>query len=762
MADFFEDSASGNATYEAAVIRPEAVYDPSVDKTFVVYQGRNLDPYACVYDEQKGSWDEQAYLVGSNSALGDTDPHGGPAMCIDKDGYLHVFYGAHLGAIRTAHSKTPHSVSEWVGDGSVGPDGGSTLWATYSQLEVCDDGTIRLYYRDDSAAAAGDWCVLESKSVTKGKIVWSDKASKIIDGSKRTSGDVANSGSYWYASVWPGAAGATHVAFVLRDETIAGSVTDQFVRRNLYYVQRQADGTLTNVQGEPVSAPVSRAAADASCAVSVDATGVYTNEPVVRADSSGRPGILSLTGSHEPTSTYEWRFSHWTGSEWATSTITSTDNFFDAGTFEYLSDGSIDAYLVTGGEADDQATAAEARMATRGGNIEHWHSEDGGVHWENPETLISSPDASARYNDPQIVSGHTDDSNAKVMFCEWNNDFSNYISKVYLWGDSKLCQRKFTPEVTRLEGSNRIETAVQISKTAFPGGSDGVILANAWNFPDVLCGVPFAQASRSPILLVNQGALDADVISEIIRLKGSKASSKFTVIILGGTSSIASEVQVSVTKLTGRKVQRLGGKDRYETSAQIATALRGLRGTPDRVFVASGEQFADALSVSAYAARKGSPILLTPKYSLSDQTLQAIGQSGTRSAVIVGGVNAVDGQVFDTIQNAGWSCYRWEGADRYATAAVVADKALADGMSMERFVLASGDSFADAVCGGVLAARVNGIVALTRPETMTADTSSLIAAHGSKVLNAYVLGGPNALSIQTKRDLAQLLYDLDR
>lgn len=760
MADFFDGGASGNATYEAMAISPEAVHDPATGQTFLVYQGHGLDPYISVYDEGRDRW-AGPYQVGSNRLSGREDAHGGPALALDRDGYLHVLYGSHGGTISIAHSAYPHAAAKWVDDGVVRHANGSPIYGTYAQLDTTADGRIRLVYRDASTAGSGDWCMLESTETSGGAITWAVSPRRLLDGANAASGG-PDAGVQWYASVSAGSQGRTHVAFVLRDETSSGSVTDQFVRRNLYYMQQQADGTCTDVQGRPVSTPVTRAAADASCVVSVDVPGQYTNEPVVREDPDGRPGILFLTGSHEPNCTYEWRFARWTGSAWAISTIAKTDDFFDAGTFEYASDGSIDAYLVTGGAADDQATAAEARMAARGGDIEHWRSEDGGTGWHLEGTLMRSPDASARYNDPQIVAGHTAGSDAQVLFCEWNNDVSQYISKVFLWGSEGLRQREFTPAIHRLAGDDRIQTAVQVSQAAFPGGSDGVILADAWSYPDVLCGVPLAQAQRTPILLVNPGHLDTAVAAEIERLRGSRSGAEFPVTVLGGTASVSARTAEQACTLAGGSMTRLGGADRYETSGCIAVRLRELRGAPRRVFIASGAGFADALSVSAYAARRGDPILLTPPEALSAAAESSVASAETSSVIIVGGENAISSKVETEAASLGRSCERWAGVDRYATSAVVAEHALADGMSMERFVLASGESFADAVSGGVLAARVNGVVALTASATLTPDTASLVAAHGTRVLDAYVLGGSVAVAPQVENDLALLLYDLDR
>jgi len=44
----------------------------------------------------------------------------------------------------------------------------------------------------------------------------------------------------------------------------------------------------------------------------------------------------------------------------------------------------------------------------------------------------------------------------------------------------------------RIAGADRIGTAIEISKAAFPQGSDTVIIATGYNFPDALAGAPLA------------------------------------------------------------------------------------------------------------------------------------------------------------------------------------------------------------------------------------------------------------------------------
>ncbi|WP_460708801.1 cell wall-binding repeat-containing protein, partial [Myceligenerans halotolerans] len=94
--------------------------------------------------------------------------------------------------------------------------------------------------------------------------------------------------------------------------------------------------------------------------------------------------------------------------------------------------------------------------------------------------------------------------------------------------------------VTRLAGSNRYETSVAISQSAFPDGSDKVYLANGGNFPDALSGGPVATMHDAPVLLTRTGKLPPAVQDELKRLEPSQ------IVILGGTGVISAGLKAEL------------------------------------------------------------------------------------------------------------------------------------------------------------------------------------------------------------------------
>ena len=89
---------------------------------------------------------------------------------------------------------------------------------------------------------------------------------------------------------------------------------------------------------------------------------------------------------------------------------------------------------------------------------------------------------------------------------------------------------------------------------------------------------------------------------------------------------------------TGITVSRLAGADRYGTAVAIAKQYNpGV----DRVYVATGSVFADALGAAPAAARFDSPMLLTASSSLPTSVRNEIVRLAPGRIIVVGGIGAV-------------------------------------------------------------------------------------------------------------------------
>lgn len=290
----------------------------------------------------------------------------------------------------------------------------------------------------------------------------------------------------------------------------------------------------------------------------------------------------------------------------------------------------------------------------------------------------------------------------------------------------------------RVWGLDRYLTSAEASRRAFTT-ADTVVVATGSNWPDALGGSALAGAVGGPLLLTTPGALPTSVRDEIVRLGATKAY------VLGGTGAVSATVENALKVLVGGNVKRLKGDDRYataqaiaqETIAQLGPAYTG------GVLVATGANFPDATAASPLAAALGRPIVLvnraTGAYHLP---------TGATSALILGGVNVVPGVVEDSLELAlgDGNVLRKGGANRYETAALVAQAGVDAGMSWNGVGLATGENFPDALAGGAMLGAWNGVMLLTTPTALRAEAYAKISTNKSKIDTLYVIGGDGAVS----------------
>jgi len=104
--------------------------------------------------------------------------------------------------------------------------------------------------------------------------------------------------------------------------------------------------------------------------------------------------------------------------------------------------------------------------------------------------------------------------------------------------------RYTTGKVSRLAGSDRYDTAIAVSRSAFPQGADTVYLATGSTFPDALSAVPAAGRNAAPILLAPTAqTLPAAVRAELKRLAPDR------VVLLGGAGVVTAAQERAVVAL---------------------------------------------------------------------------------------------------------------------------------------------------------------------------------------------------------------------
>ena len=284
-----------------------------------------------------------------------------------------------------------------------------------------------------------------------------------------------------------------------------------------------------------------------------------------------------------------------------------------------------------------------------------------------------------------------------------------------------------TPKATtRVAGADRINTAVEVSKKYYKS-AETVIIANYEKFADSLSASALSKALKAPILLVKKDQLDSVVAQEIKRL-GAK-----NVVVIGGEQSV-DEAKNSLSKYN---VQTIAGSDRYETSAKIAQEIIKRTGTTQAV-IASGETFADALTVAPLANKNNMPILLVQPNNIPKATQEVLKQ--IKKAIIVGGEKTISNQVANKLPNA----TRIAGANRYETAKKIYEYGFKDRTEVN---IANGTNFADSLVIGSIDCPI------LLAESNEVPESTKQAIKDSKFEKVNVFGGENSIDESVVKEL---------
>ncbi|MGM0837611.1 MAG: cell wall-binding repeat-containing protein [Bacillota bacterium] len=192
-------------------------------------------------------------------------------------------------------------------------------------------------------------------------------------------------------------------------------------------------------------------------------------------------------------------------------------------------------------------------------------------------------------------------------------------------------------EVERLSGKTRFDTAAVIAHEVAPEGSDTVVVVNGMNFPDALSVASYAGTNGLPILLAKQDELPTATSKAIKDLEASNT------LVIGGNAAVSEKV---ASKLPG--ADRIKGSNRYETSVAVAEYFEP--NTELGMFVATGKQFADALSGAALAATLDSGILLVGT-DLDASVENYLVDNNVTNVAVLGGPSAVSDTVFKEIES---------------------------------------------------------------------------------------------------------------
>lgn len=320
----------------------------------------------------------------------------------------------------------------------------------------------------------------------------------------------------------------------------------------------------------------------------------------------------------------------------------------------------------------------------------------------------------------------------------------------------------FNARLERVAGATRYETAFALSccgdgSVTGIRNSPTVVVTSGEVFADALAASYLAGQGNSLMLLTATDTLPATIKRELENRANGNFGNMQRVYVVGNTAHVTAnafeEIRAAANKFNGpRPVERIAGGDDYATASAVARfpgmRVGSLLGRGRTAIVASGERFPDGLAASALSYGQQFPLLLTRQGDLPSVTRDALTSLGIQHVLVAGGEVAVSTAVEQAVQDLGMTTERLAGANRQETAIRLADFAVERlTWPANRFALARGDDFPDALVGGAHAGYKDLPILLTGTPTDLHDTTrQYLRANRERLTSGFVYGGTAAVS----------------
>ena len=330
---------------------------------------------------------------------------------------------------------------------------------------------------------------------------------------------------------------------------------------------------------------------------------------------------------------------------------------------------------------------------------------------------------------------------------------------------SLAATRSIDPEVrgsvTSFSGATRIETAAMEALYAY-SSSEWVVVVGSDGWPDALAASGLAGALCCPILYAEADSLPGATRDAISSLGASKA------LVIGSEARVSGSVVDDLGSM-GLETERIAGSDRFATQVDIYEygAAKGLWAS-DMLVVASGEVFADALSLSPVAFVEKAPVFLvgSDRFFTAEQQRSLIegASAGLFSSAVVGGDEAVVSEAAQgylaficnlSSGSAPASVERVAGSDRYATSAAVAEWAVSKGiLSWEGVAFASGEVPYDALAGSATQGVSRSVLLLASDAS---GAAAVVAPHSGEISGVRFMGSKAAVPMTCRMEICDEL-----
>ncbi|EFU82563.1 MULTISPECIES: cell wall-binding repeat-containing protein [Mobiluncus] len=285
------------------------------------------------------------------------------------------------------------------------------------------------------------------------------------------------------------------------------------------------------------------------------------------------------------------------------------------------------------------------------------NAEDGGSATITNQTVSAKVRLAGvdRYETSQAVSAAT--SLDSVLVSDKSPD--GLIASLQAANDDKSAV--MSPKAPSLGGVNRYESAANV---ALAGDADApLVIANGRSDVDILAATSYAANLEANLLLSEPNQLGEYAAKALSELNPENIT------IIGGTGVVNEQTQTQIEELTGKKVSRIAGDNRYTTALAAAQVM----GSHNYLLV-NGKNPVDALTLAPLAKRNNASVVLI-QTSCVPQTV--LGALAGKHLTAIGGTGAIADNF------AAKTCEQQAAEEAAAAAKAAAEKAAAEQAARE-------------------------------------------------------------------------------
>jgi hypothetical protein len=334
------DDVYGNGIYPPQY--PSAIYVASQSKTYIIWQTDDCGRKIIEYNHTTDVFQNTTDIGGSKLA---SDGHGAPALGIDNDGYLYVFYGSHISTQYYKKSTNTYDITSWGDQQTLASS------ATYPQV-FYTDSKLWVFYR----GAGREWSY---KTTSDGGANWSSETD-VTDFSGLPNFNCV------YARTMVASNGDIHMVWLWLDRSPDW--------HNLYYAYYDISaGQWKKRDGTVLTLPITEANAEKAF------TGNKTWIWGLDIDSSNNPYILFAYSGDDKV-----KLAKWSGSAW---------NTYDAVSYTFVQNCSFGVLKV-----DDSSNMRIVMDSSDHKTAKLYKSTDGGENWAF-DKIVGEEMVGKAYND---------------------------------------------------------------------------------------------------------------------------------------------------------------------------------------------------------------------------------------------------------------------------------------------------------------------------------------------------------------------------